>query len=246
MVHNKLLDDVAEFLHLSLDDRHRTYLFERGVSEASIDKFKIGRFPRLAELFEEFDPVQLREADIVFNATRSRFSRHTLTFPITDFKNSTVAILGRTLFSEAEMQKEGIPKYMHTPYEKSRNLYNLHSAVPFIREKDYVFVVEGQMDVIMADQMGVSNIVALGNHTLSTNQVLSLSKYCSKIIVVPDNDKAGQDGVEKLSTYNKWKYGIELFVAQLPSQYHDMGDFFKENGKGDFLTFIKKSIRRVE
>ena len=243
---NKLLDELNQFLVDSLDDKHLKYLDDRGISSESISKFEIGTFPKLSMLFDHFDPVLLRESSIVFNATKSRFSNHTLTFPIKDFTGKVIAIVGRTLLSEEARRVDGIPKYMHTQYEKSKNLYNLDLAISHIRRKDHVFVVEGQMDVILMDQSGIHNVVGLGNSKLSTNQVLSLSKYCSKIIMIPDNDEAGLDGVSKLSQYSPWKYGIEMFYAQLPGNYHDAGDYFKNHTNKDFLTHVKKSIRRVE
>jgi len=244
--HNKLFNDLNDFLADSLDDRHLEYLDGRGITPASIDKFQIGRFPKLSALFDRFDPVALREASIVFNATKSRFSNHTLTFPIRDFMGNVIAIVGRTLQTEAQRKGDSIPKYMHTPYEKTKNLYNLDLAIPWLREKDYGFVVEGQMDVILADQAGIHNVTGLGNSKLSTNQVLSLSKYCSKIIMIPDNDEAGLEGMSKLSQYVQWNYGIQIYSAQLPGNCHDAGEYFQNHDNKDFLKHVKKSLRRVE
>lgn len=247
-MHNntKLFNDLNKFFASNLDDRHLDYLHGRSISAASINKFQIGRFPKLSLLFDHFDPVELREASIVFNATRARFSNHTLTFPVKDFMGNVIAIVGRTLATEAERKVEGFPKYMHTPYEKTKNLYNLDLAIPHVRDKDYVFVVEGQMDVIMADQAGIHNIVGLGNSNLSVNQVLSLSKYCSKVIMIPDNDDAGTEGMSKLSRYLPWNYGIQIFYARLPGKYHDAGEYFQTQTDKDFLLHVKNSIRRVE
>ena len=241
-----LFDDLSDYFNAHINSEHLKYLEGRGVSSASIEEFSIGMFPdRINKLFDNFDPVQLRESGMIFNSTRSRFSNHTLLFPIRDFAGKVIAFTGRTLMSDSERKKEGITKYTHTPYEKTKNVYNINLAIPHMRSSDYVLVVEGQLDVILAHQRGVKNIIAVGNSTLSSNRLLSISKYCTRIIVLFDNDEAGESGVAKLSQYSKWSHGIDLYYAFLPKSYHDMGDFIVENDKEKLLTHIKNSIKKV-
>jgi len=241
-----LFDDLSDYFNTHINSEHLKYLLSRGVSEESIETFGIGMLPgKLNKLFSLFDPVELRESGFIFNATRSRFSNHTLLFPIKDFRSSVIAFTGRTLLSETERKELGISKYTHTPYEKTKNLYNLDLAIPHMRSLDYVFVVEGQLDVILAYQRGVKNIVAVGNSALSSNHLLSISKYCTKIIVLFDNDEAGASGVAKLSQYSKWAYGIDLYYDFLPRKYHDMGEFIIENDKDSLLQHVKKTIKKV-
>ena len=58
-----------------------------------------------------------------------------------------------------------LPKYINSPdapfFHKSEILFGLSLAKKEITTKDAVIIVEGQMDVIMLHQAGVSNAVGI-------------------------------------------------------------------------------------
>ena len=78
--------------------------------------------------------------------------RNRIVFPIFDIK-------GRILGFGCRVLDESLPKYINSPetpiYTKGRNLYGLNLAKEAIREKDFVLVVEGYMDLYFLFNVGL-------------------------------------------------------------------------------------------
>ena len=62
------------------------------------------------------------------------------------------------------------PKYLNSPesatYHKGNELYGLYQALQHNENPDFLFVVEGYIDVVALAQYGINNVVAsLGTAT---------------------------------------------------------------------------------
>ena len=72
-------------------------------------------------------------------------------FPIRNVKGEVIAFGGRVL-------DKGEPKYLNSPetpvFSKGRELYGLFEARQGLRDKGYVLVTEGYMDVVALAQLG--------------------------------------------------------------------------------------------
>lgn len=87
----------------------------------------------------------------------------------------------------------------------------------------YPFLVsEGFMD---AELLGGIWPVSLGMMTshISDYQAQFISMFTNRVILVPDNDDAGDRGVEA-SERNLGQYGIHMQVVRIPKTYEDPGD----------------------
>ncbi|MDP1629470.1 MAG: toprim domain-containing protein, partial [bacterium] len=89
-------------------------------------------------------------------------------------------------------------------YDKSRILYGLDKSKNQIREKESCFLVEGQMDLLMAWQDGVKNICATSGTALTTDHLNILKRYTENLILGFDMDEAGETATNR---------GIDLAVA---------------------------------
>ena len=80
-------------------------------------------------------------------------------FPINDSSGRVVGFSGRILVADDKS-----PKYLNSPetslFNKSEILFGLDKAKKGIRINDYSILVEGQMDLIMLHQVGLTNTVA--------------------------------------------------------------------------------------
>jgi len=179
------------------------YLHERGFSDATIRRFRLGYAPdgrgRLGQALEARNVTreQLVEAGLVKlpeggGAPRDYFFNRVI-FPIADRRGQVIAFGGRIL-------GEGQPKYLNSPetslFHKGRVLYNWAQAREGARagagEAGTIIVVEGYTDVIALAQSGLSNAVAPLGTALTEEQMLALWRMVDEPVLCFDGDNAGQ------------------------------------------------------
>lgn len=247
-------DDLTDVCHQLLLENEGLmhYLKEhRGLSSETINEYKLGAFPRdLRELYERYklDPVELREQNIVWNASHSQFKLYPVVVPIDNVSGKTVAIGCRTLLNNDKRKQMGIPKYRNSNYKKTSHLFGLNKAIKDIREKDRVFVVEGYFDVITSHQKGIRNVVATCGTMFSTRQLVMLTRYTKNICLLFDNDAPGHKSAKIImSRYKDFDGDIELTCKFTPDGYKDIDEYLANGGDvGLFLDPINLEDVSVE
>ncbi len=178
----------------------RRYLERRGVSQESWNAFQLGYAPDEWHLLEQALVAKgYRVPDIIAAGLLSerddgghhdRF-RGRLIFPIRDIRGQVVGFGGRVL-------DDALPKYLNSPqtplFDKSSILYGIDLAREAIREQGLAVIVEGYMDVVMAHQHGVRNVVASMGTALTEPQLKILKRLTKKIALALDSDAAGDRG----------------------------------------------------
>lgn len=245
---HKIYEQVAKFCHKRLLEDNETvaYLKDRGLSEDSITQFEIGLFPQdLRELFSFESPVNLREADVIYHASSSRFKTQDLIFPIKNVYGNYIAIAGRTRLPESEREKKKIPKYMNSTYAKSQHLFGLNYAKRSILNTGIAYVVEGYFDVITPHQKGIYNIVAVCGKYLSTRHVALLSRYTDKIVLLFDNEEEAQQRANKIVAKKQYE-GITLIAANplKNTSAKDIDEYLARHSVKDFMSALKKEEQR--
>ena len=106
--------------------------------------------------------------------------------------------------------------FKNTPkLPKSKILFNLHR----VRRHDTVYVVESSFDAIRLDQCGVPAVATLGAN-VPNSQADLLTKHFNNVIVIPDNDDAGQAMAQRIID----KVGSRASIIGLPKRFKDIGD----------------------
>ena len=106
--------------------------------------------------------------------------------------------------------------FKNTPkLPKSKILFNLHR----VRRHDTVYVVESSFDAIRLDQCGVPAVATLGAN-VPNSQAELLTKHFNNVIVIPDNDDAGQAMAQRIID----KVGPRASAIGLPKRFKDIGD----------------------
>ena len=138
------------------------------------------------------------------------FFRGRVIFPIRDTQNRPIAFSARILPQFADEKSGG--KYVNSPetrlYSKVDQLYGLDIAANAVTRSRHIVVVEGQTDVIMANQYGVENVVAVCGTAIGPKHVEPRSlmrRYADRVTLVLDGDEAGQKRTNQV---------LELFVGQ--------------------------------
>ncbi len=167
----------------------------------------------------------------------SYFEDYPLVLPFKNVYGETVAIVGRTLLSDKERKDKGIPKYKNTVFTKGNHLFGLFENKEAILENDLVFIVEGQFDVIKAVQKGMKNIVALGSSNMTLQQLALITRYTNNIVLLLDNDEAGEKGRDKIMEKFGSMANIQNFY--LPDLYKDIDEYLSENSYEDLYFTIR-------
>jgi len=144
----------------------RKYLAERGLTEETIEEWRIGYSPDSWDDLLNFLKSKSYNENEIFLAGMSvkkegtgrfynRF-RGRIMFPIKDVNGNVVAFSARV--SPEKEAEEKMGKYINSPqtmiYDKSKILFGLDKAKMEIKKQDLAILVEGQMDVITAHQHG--------------------------------------------------------------------------------------------
>jgi DNA primase len=202
-------------LEMKTAEPARDYLLKkRGLAQATIDEWQIGYVPEQWELLTQyllkkgFGIEDLVASGLTIkNEERKSFYdrfRGRIMFPIWDAHGNVVGFTGRIL---VEKEDSG-GKYINSPqspvYDKSRVIYGLNKAKQEIKAKDFVVLVEGQMDVIACHSAGMKNVIAVSGTSLTEEQVRLLKRYTQNVAIAYDADSAGQ---------NAAKRGIDVALA---------------------------------
>ena len=176
----------------------RAYLADRGMSDESVGRFRIGYAPGNGQALTRhlsdagFELELLEQSGLVLRDAEGkrhfdRF-RQRIIFPIANESGKVVAFGGRALGDDQ-------PKYLNSPetliYLKGRVLYNLDRAAGAIRKLDYAVVVEGYMDCIAVASSGIENVVASCGTSLTAGQVRLLGRSSRRVVMNYDPDSAG-------------------------------------------------------
>ena len=115
--------------------------------------------------------------------------RERVMFPIHSVSGRVIAYSGRTL------KADNPAKYVNSPeteiYIKSRNLLGIYFAKSEIAKQDRCILVEGNVDVVMMHQMGITNVVASCGTSLTEDQIRLIKRFTENITIMYDGDKAG-------------------------------------------------------
>ncbi|WP_303820045.1 DNA primase, partial [Actinobacillus minor] len=196
-----LLSEITQFYQQNLqqDIPSQSYLQQRGLSSEIIARFEIGFAPNaydavLRKFGKNPEEVQkLRDTGMLSESESGRIYdkfRNRIMFPIRDKRGRVIAFGGRVMGDER-------PKYLNSPesatYHKGNELYGLYQALQVDENPQYLFVVEGYMDVVALAQFGVENAVASLGTATTGEQIQQMFRVTEQIICCYDGDRAGRD-----------------------------------------------------
>ena len=246
----ELLNAVAQFYQqqLNQDQASQAYLDYRGLSSEIIQRFEIGFAPNAMDsVLRKFgtnqDEVQkLLDTGMLSKNDRGnvydRF-RNRVMFPIRDRRGRVIAFGGRVMGDEK-------PKYLNSPesatYHKGNELYGLYQALQHNEKPDFLFVVEGYMDVVALAQYGINNAVASLGTATTGEQIQQMFRCTEQVICCYDGDRAGRDAAWR-ALENALPYlhdGRQLKFIFLPDG-EDPDTFVRQQGKEGFESYLQQA-----
>lgn len=194
----KLLENINIFFRKNLDNKSSAleYIKQRGIGEASLEKFELGYAPSSPENlnflssngYTMSEAIETGVAGIgENNRNYARFIER-ITFPIRSASGKIVGFGGRTITGHQA-------KYVNSPqtklFNKSHLLYGYNFAKDNIYKEKSIIVTEGYLDVIMLHQAGFTNAVATLGTALTKEHIPLISRGNPKVILAYDGDNAG-------------------------------------------------------
>ncbi|HFU3729841.1 TPA: DNA primase [Streptococcus suis] len=254
--HQALYDihqDATKFYHALLmttkmGEAARNYLHQRGLTDEVIKNFQLGLAPdeqnilyqKLSQQYDEdsllhsglFNPS---EQNMIFDAFQGR-----IMFPLTDEYGRVIAFSGR-IWTEKDLQNKQLAKYKNSRstaiFNKSYELYHLDKAKAIIKKQREVYLMEGFLDVIAAHRAGIDNAVASMGTALTREHVGHLAKFCKKIVLTYDGDKAGQAATMKALDELR---DFQVEIVSLPDNM-DPDEFLQRNSEETLREVLTKS-----
>lgn len=151
-----------------------------------------------------------------------------ITVPIHSPDGMALGFVARTIEGKEFKNTPNLPK--------SKVLFNLHR----IKHEDTAYVVESSFDTIRLDQLGFPAVATLGAN-VSKMQIELLKKYFNQVIVITDNDDAGDRMYDKIVE----GLGGRVSRIKLDSQYKDIGDMSDDDIKNLKYSFDKDILQMI-
>ena len=230
-----------------------TYFKERGFTEETIQKFRLGFSPDEWTAFTDTALAKGYQLEFlektgltIINGDRKfdRFKGRVM-FPIHSMSGRVLGFGGRILTNDKKQAK-----YLNSPeseiYHKSKVLYGIFFAKQAIAKADNCYLVEGYTDVIQMHQKGIENVVASSGTALTQDQIRLIHRLTPNITVLYDGDAAGLRasirGVDLIL-----EQGMNVKVCTFPdgddpdsfarkTAYEDLV-LYLENNATDFIRF---------
>jgi DNA primase len=244
---------------LKASKRAIAYLKGRGLSGEIAARFGLGYAPEgwrsLASVFASYDDPLLEESGLVIARagessdtdseeamTQKRYDRFRdrIMFPIRSVQGTVIGFGGRVL-------DHGEPKYLNSPetpvFSKGRELYGLFEARTAIRQRGYVLVVEGYMDVVALAQSGFDNAVATLGTACTAEHVQKLVRFSDVVVFSFDGDAAGRRAASRaLEASLPHATDTRSFRFLFLPPEHDPDTYVREHGARAFEERVAQAV----
>lgn len=242
-----LLEDATRFYERYLYGRKDVgaYLKERGMTGETAKSFRVGfaenTWTTIVDALRKkgFRGEEAEKAGLCIRSEREagwydRF-RGRIMFPLFDASGRVVGFSGRIFEKDLTPQELNVDnppaKYINTPqtvlYDKSRILYGFDRAKTDIRKQNACVVLEGQMDLILSHQAGITNAVAVSGTALTPFHLSMIKRLADTIALSFDSDAAGFDATVK-SVLDALRLGFDVKVVRIAGA-KDPADLVRED-----------------
>ena len=244
----------VDFYHSELlkNEKHsnaRDYLKNRSLGKDEVKKFKIGYIEKNPNFFDklknEFSEQTLVESGLFYldekKKTYVERFRGRLIFPINNISGQPIALGGRII-----EKSDYLAKYINSPetnfFKKGSNLYNLDLARKLSNKLNYIYLVEGYMDVVGLSKNKIDNVVANLGTSLTDKQILTLNQFFDDVIICFDGDESGYKAALRAAenSIKELKPEKQISFLFLPDK-EDPDSYVNKHGKDYFEDFTKQS-----
>ena len=252
----EILNDISNFYSLSLfqskeGEKALKYLHDRGLSDEIIRKFSIGYSfndgSKIIEFLTKEKKYSLQDIDLtgiidLKNNSLIDKNRGRIAFSIKNEEGKVVGFSCR-IFGDAKSES----KYVNTPstiaFNKSSILYNFYDAQYNARKVNYIYVLEGFMDVIACYRAGETSCVALMGTAFTKEHLELLKSLGVEIRICLDLDNPGQIGDKRIvDMLEKENISYLLVDNDVDFKYKDCDEIITNLGEERLRKYLNKLI----
>jgi DNA primase len=229
-----------------------SFFHERGVSDETIKKFRLGYAPEewsllmnaaqkggyQLDFLEKCGLIRRKEGKNEFYD----FFRDRVVFPWFSRSGQVIGFTARVMSRETKGVNQ---KYINSPesliFKKDEEIFGIYQASKAISKAECVYMVEGQFDVISMHQCGIENVVACsGGKGLSMEQAMKLKRLQAKeIVLMYDSDAAGEkDTNQAIGVALEANLGVK--IVRLP-EGSDPDDFCRKHNADEVMAYIDEN-----
>lgn len=228
----------------------KQYLINRKLDESIIKEFGIGLALRNREMLtklllnKKYSQKDLIRSGLILQNELGLNDIYydRIMFPLQDLNGRVVGFSGRVYNGEKNF------KYINTKeteiFKKGEIIYNYTRAKESSRQKGYVIVMEGFMDVIRAYTIGVTNVIATMGTAVTKNQAMTIKKMAKEVILCFDGDEAGAKATSSCAD-ELVKIGVTPKIIRLEDNL-DPDEYIQKYGKEKFLNKIDNPINLMD
>ena len=236
--YRKAYNDIAKDIdhwHNMLDGNGRRYLYSRRITDETIDRLKIG---------------------LINHEEINHYDQYRISIPYWDNKKP-VYWVARDLSNSPNAHKyiktkidgdeyiANIPWGLHT-IGRAKKSHDTQLSIDFtesrIDKSEWLVICEGAFDGLSFEQEGYCVLASMGGsfNWYSLRRVISIAKTFRNVLVIYDNDKAGQEFTRKMAKI-LYQHRINFFCGLVPEEYNgqpckDVSDYYCANGNLEDLV----------
>lgn len=205
----------------TLDTDSLAYLKGRGLTEATIERFKIftvkDNHKAKDALLAQFSLADLEGAGIISEHGNLLFYYHKIIIPFYEG--------GHIVFLQGRRLDNRSPKYLHI--KRPVPLFNT-DTLKGMKRGERVYICEGVFDALILEQNGFKAVAILGVNNFKPEWT-DLFKGLDVVLCL-DNDDSGKAGTQTLAKIF-FKSGQTVKTKTLPDGVKDITDYFLQEGK---------------
>ncbi len=256
-IYKEIYQNYVEYFHNELlknnnSNDAKSYIKSRGLKLEEVKDFKLGYVTNEIDFYDlllkKFNDTDVKNSGIFyFDEKKQKYInrfRGRIIFPIKNISGDAIAIGGRAI------KDNYLAKYINSPetqfFKKGLNLYNLDKARKLSNKFDYVYLVEGYMDVIGLSKNNIQNVVANLGTALTTRQISILDQFFNKMIICFDGDESGYKAALRAAENSivELKPEKEILFLFLKDKY-DPDSYVNEFGREKFLEFSNQNTIEI-
>lgn len=232
------------------------FIENRGLNAESLQNFQICYAPGNNIITSQLEKIpddkreEARKMALELNLIRINenqghsydFYRDRVVFPVHDHSGQVRGFQCRSVLPNQN------PKFLNSAdsfvFHKASILYGFHLAKNAIRQHDHVFLVEGNMDVVMMHQHGFTHTVGTMGIALSESSLRLLSNMTKNVILAMDSDPAGIKAMVQINASFMEHAILPRYLSFHPAK--DPDEFLQTEGRMALLERVEKAPRFID
>lgn len=211
------------------------YLYRRGYAMGEVEGSAFGFYPGFGQLRDYLlsqgmeEKLLDGELDRIWNRHAENFS---LTIPYRDFCGRLMGLMGRDTTMagpDAYRRLTDLSPLLGTPF-----------LIYKARGREELIIVEGLLDALLVDQIGIKPAAAIGRSGLTPGQLDAIEacgiRRC--ILALGSGPEKRQRTLQAAGLIRS--RGLEAVVLPIPDEYEDLDRFIRSTDLHDFKKLLKK------